>query len=482
MINFFGMAEFSGEEKLRIVLESILRNVPKNDQCQKYGITEAEFDSWHDKLIKDGGKIFEASNSRSKRTSRSRSSKSNKNLRFILTLSLFLNLSAVVLIFWWFFNSDSNSSVKAEDLISSKVGNSDSKDHNDANMISPEIKADPDFDQKIQEKVLVKNNSVDSAKVEFSPIEALNKKIIPEVSDIALAREVSLLGKQYEGKHVVYLIDVGLDDRLQEVDFSNYVPLIHSVKESISSLSSNSYFNLILYWNLREASALGKTILRASEDNKKYAVEWLDSLGSDSLSFKENRSNFYPQELLYAKPMPGVVGPWYGLSLAASFDPDLVFAFSGSLPSYKKNQVPKSHFSALGIDPFSDYKSGLNVDKDKVNRKVEDHIKKTAVAWLKAINFEEANNLNPNELQEVALRKLGLAGDYKSVFGVVEIPWKKSFENFLMHLETNFSDLPQVHYFLSLPQDTSWPTELSNSILEFVDSSKGTFTSGPAIP
>jgi hypothetical protein len=80
------------------------------------------------------------------------------------------------------------------------------------------------------------------------------------------------------------------------------------------------------------------------------------------------------------------------------------------------------------------------------------------------------------------LRKLGLAGDYKSVFGVVEIPWKKSFENFLMHLETNFSDLPQVHYFLSLPEDTSWPTELSNSIMEFVDSSKGTFTSGPAIP
>ena len=53
-------------------------------------------------------------------------------------------------------------------------------------------------------------------------------------------------------------------------------------------------------------------------------------------------------------------------------------------------------------------------------------LKKTAVAWLKAVNFEEANNLNPNELQEVALRKLGLAGDYKSVFGVVEIPWKKS--------------------------------------------------------
>ena len=53
------MAEFSGEQKLRIVLESILRNVPKGEQCQKYGITEAEFDRWNHKLITDGGKIYD---------------------------------------------------------------------------------------------------------------------------------------------------------------------------------------------------------------------------------------------------------------------------------------------------------------------------------------------------------------------------------------------------------------------------------------
>ena len=53
------MAELSGEQKLRIVLESIIRNVPKEEQCKKYGVTEQDFQSWHDHLIKDGGKIFE---------------------------------------------------------------------------------------------------------------------------------------------------------------------------------------------------------------------------------------------------------------------------------------------------------------------------------------------------------------------------------------------------------------------------------------
>ena len=38
-------AEFSGEQKLRIVLESIIRNAPKGEQSKKYGVTEEEFQS-----------------------------------------------------------------------------------------------------------------------------------------------------------------------------------------------------------------------------------------------------------------------------------------------------------------------------------------------------------------------------------------------------------------------------------------------------
>ena len=53
--------EFSGEQKLRIVLESIIRNVPKGEQSKKYGVSEEEFQSWHDHLIQNGGKIFDQS-------------------------------------------------------------------------------------------------------------------------------------------------------------------------------------------------------------------------------------------------------------------------------------------------------------------------------------------------------------------------------------------------------------------------------------
>ena len=52
-------AEFTGEQKLRIVLESIIRGVPRDDQCKKYGITSEQFQTWHDHLIKNGGSIYE---------------------------------------------------------------------------------------------------------------------------------------------------------------------------------------------------------------------------------------------------------------------------------------------------------------------------------------------------------------------------------------------------------------------------------------
>ena len=38
--------EFSGEQKLRIILESIIRNVPKEEQSKKYGVSEEEFQKW----------------------------------------------------------------------------------------------------------------------------------------------------------------------------------------------------------------------------------------------------------------------------------------------------------------------------------------------------------------------------------------------------------------------------------------------------
>ena len=55
---------------------------------------------------------------------------------------------------------------------------------------------------------------------------------------------------------------------------------------------------------------MGKTILPANNEYKQYAVDWLNSLEVDRDTLKENC--VYPKELLYVKPMPGVVAGWFG--------------------------------------------------------------------------------------------------------------------------------------------------------------------------
>ena len=87
--------EFSGEQKLRIVLESIIRNVPKAEQSKKYGISEEEFQSWHDHLIQNGGGIFDASDQNSSRRRHSKK-KMRPLAKLFLTLSLLVNLGLVI--------------------------------------------------------------------------------------------------------------------------------------------------------------------------------------------------------------------------------------------------------------------------------------------------------------------------------------------------------------------------------------------------
>ncbi len=94
------MSEFTGEQKLRIVLESLLRDVPKKDQCKKYGISESEFDAWNDKLIKDGGTIYETSSQESFPSSRSEGSRWSKS---VLIVSVLMNLLLVAGVVGWYF-------------------------------------------------------------------------------------------------------------------------------------------------------------------------------------------------------------------------------------------------------------------------------------------------------------------------------------------------------------------------------------------
>jgi len=98
------MPELSGEQKLRIVLESIIRKVPKEEQCRKYGISEQEFLGWQDQLTKNGGRIFEPGfkNNRSSQMPKNRPGMSPVT-KAILTVSLLFNVGLVTVasVLYW---------------------------------------------------------------------------------------------------------------------------------------------------------------------------------------------------------------------------------------------------------------------------------------------------------------------------------------------------------------------------------------------
>ena len=86
---------FSGEQTLRIVLESIIRNVPKGEQSKKYGVSEEEFQSWHDHLIQNGGKIFDQSQHYNSK-SRHGKKKMGPLAKLFLSFSLLTNLGLLI--------------------------------------------------------------------------------------------------------------------------------------------------------------------------------------------------------------------------------------------------------------------------------------------------------------------------------------------------------------------------------------------------
>jgi hypothetical protein len=289
--------------------------------------------------------------------------------------------------------------------------------------------------------------------------------------------EVSFMGKSYDGRHVVYLLDVGT----YILDGNDSVRQFEKNKEylikSIVTLSPDSYFNLVLYWNLRDASALGKTILMATQENKKYAIDWLSSLGNTKESIRSDRNQYYPKELLYAKPATGIIGPWYGLSTAISYDPDLVFVLAGNIPNYDRSEVPRSHYEGLGKINF-DKLQGDRVDHTNVDALTRE----TARKWFYAITPISSLPSSEKEVEDMALARLGIAsGDPNKAF-YPPLAWNIAFENFLSSLEVGFDKIPQTHFMINLPKYVSWPSSLLNTVKEFAESSRGSFSQNLRLP
>lgn len=479
--------ELSGEHKLRIVLESIIRNVPKAEQCQKYGISEEEFQGWHDHLITNGGKLFE-SDFGSVRTRVKRVRGMTSLSKLILWASLLVNLAAVIVsMVIWLRKDEPTIDPAPVEPADSPLHASSAPLVNpvDSRGISQETKdLVPDAEQILgsttdsspERAPIMSPNQLEQLLAKSSPLP--NPGALPPAAPPELQREVSLMGKDYKGKHVVYLLDVG--SHVLEGERANEV--FESMKSellaSIANLSPNSYFNMVLFWNLREASALGKTILRANQENKKYAIDWLTGLGNKVDDLKEKRNQYYPKELLYAKPLPGVVGFWYGLSTAISFDPDLVFVFAGNLPAFSLSEIPRSHFEELGIDAKYLSQTRMKGPGSAVN----DLIKLTARKWLISIERASALPQTDGAIDEIALQRLGfLDGNFTSS-QMIDVPWDKSFEHFLSSLEIGFDRVPRVHTFVCLPTHVTWPRTLTSSVREFSESSKGSFTLNPQFP
>ena len=482
------MAELSGEQKLRIVLESIIRKIPKEEQCSKYKISESQFQSWHDQLVNNGGKIFEEDFSYSSRSSR-KSRKLGFFTKLVLVSSLLLNLGVLV-VFSVIKYKEATEPPMAEPQ-EMKLSDLDSPVNSpvDDLLLSDSKAQDLDLSEDIagSEKSTGSKSQFDSPELQnllANPLNLPQAEILAPATPPDLASEVTFLNQVYEGRHVVYVLDAGLYMLKGEGASESFEAMKDALLSSIVELSPNSFFNLVLFWNLREASALGKTILRANQENKKFAIDWIAGLGSDPEKLKDRRNQFYPKELLYAKPLAGVVGPWYGLTTAISYDPDLVFVFSGNLPSFSMDEVPMSHFQELDIRNLGMSSSGNNPVNGQMDLNSESLLRETAKRWYLSTLPAETIPDGSLDSASVAMRKLGFSENNETQFQSMKpsIPWEKAFDRFLTGLEVSFDKIPPTHFHLCLPKYQTWPTALSDTVREFAESSQGSFVLNPKFP
>ena len=469
--------EFSGEQKLRIVLESIIRNVSKSEQSKKYGVPEEEFQKWHDHLIQNGGKLFESSLT-AKSTLRPKRVKRSKESKFLLFMSILINVGLIAFGAYYTIIND----LKFESVWLDQTENpldqqpvivSEVPSFNEPVFSAKTVPEEVKFEAPITNDPFdPEKNSGQYPLDQPKPKDELFKKssIFPQLDAADLPKDVSFLGKTYDGRHVVYLLDVGTYVIENKESVAQFEKIKKGLISSILSLSPNSYFNLVMYWNLREASALGPTILKASKENKKYAEDWINSLGDTKESIKVERNQYYPKEVLYTKPSIGIIGPWYALSMAISFDPDLVFVISGNLPDFDRSEVPRSHYDGLGNINFESTTTSFTSSAS-----VSSLTRETAMKWFYSITPVDLLPSSEQEAEKMALAKLGISmeGGSKTIYE--ELPWGVTFENFISSLEVGFDQIPKTHFILSLPRYTSWPSSLSDSAKEFTESSRGTF-------
>ena len=109
-------------------------------------------------------------------------------------------------------------------------------------------------------------------------------------------------------------------------------------------------------------------------------------------------------------------------------------------------------------------------------------VRETATKWFVSLQTTPTISADSQDVEELALKRLGILGGQEIALSSSQIPWDRAFDNFLTGLEVSFDKIPKTHFFLSLPDHSVWPTRLTDTVREFAESSKGSFSLNPDFP
>ena len=479
---------FSGEEKLGIVLESIIRSISKDEQCKKYECSETDFDAWREHLVTNGGKVFEPGYG-IVATKSNKSSGGGWFSKLVLTLSILANLAVVSATLAWQMKwIDFGSFLPIHEVTSTaELSSSPVSSHSSATLTGADRKGGETLESLLlaatsstaEQDALTSTGSnapVDPSPVPVDTVSVPSPTTTPLFSGLpGRARptyEIDAFGVRTPGRQIVFALDAS-DYMTRGNRVEQFRELKNKLQLAISGLSAKSYFNLLIFRNLREVDIFGKTILPASSANKSLALKWIKGIG-EPYENEQAASIRRPNDSdIVDKPPPGTVGPWYALYCAIkNYEPDAVFVLTGECSSMRPQD-----FAVVGSDQSGLKEASDPEDLKKWERQTKT-LRLTAVKWLLAsMKADEVTPTTKDELELLALARLQMTLPPKPrVSSSGSWPWHDVYEKFRLALNKEETHLPIVHFVVALPEGVTWPADLTETAGEFARMAKGQLT------
>ncbi|MFP6901578.1 MAG: helix-turn-helix domain-containing protein [Opitutales bacterium] len=464
-------SHWTGEEKLRVVLEAMKTSVVQ--VCAKYakhGLSEEQVQQWRQHFIERGGEIF-GPNPNPATTQvrvRTRGRKHNPLLIFVATFSILLNAGVVALFAAAHF--------KLLDL-SPWVGSLLQKEVAPQPPGRPSLESlgagEPPFRAGSQAGGPMAKPDDDpgnpsSTKPSRIPVTAPLFGGPPIVQGPGIVSDVEVCGVRGRGNRVVFVLDLNEYMRTASNGQTKFERLRKEVRDAILSLGQKTAFNVILFNGISHMHLFENKLVYASDSKKREAYAWLSFPVWDVPKGVEAR---FAETDLLLKPPEGVVGPWLALSAALSFDPDLIYLLTGDC-------------SSLRPDDFSAYElSGVKVSYEVRTpawerwRRETDATRLTIGKWLQSDNARVlALEVVDAEVDGV-IRQLGITMPVKPLGSPdSRWPWKDMYTKFTRGLTRRIPELASTHIVVSLPKGREWPIDLEGSSREFSQLSGGSFT------